>query len=408
MKCGNRGLKQGMTAAVNLRDNLRNPHSTPNSMQSLEPILKSRPIALGKCLAALAVLMSVLLPSASLYAGELDDAVAAYNRNQYGKAYPIFRKLAMAGDADAQFRLGGLYFKGQGVKQNSAEAVNWFQKAATAGHAEAQNSLGVRYEKGQGVAQDYALAVKWYREAAERKLGLAQDNLSDLYAKGLGVPKDLVLAHVWSNLASVNGEAGATRKRAAIEAAMKRDQIAEATTHLATMYLRGRGVAADPKRAVQLFTRAANQGFAIAQFELAECYDKGTGVPQDPLRAAEWYEKAARQGNDRAQASLGYLYDVGIGVQQNMAQALQWYHMAAANGNAVAQYNLGSMHANGHGVQQNVMQAAMWFNIVEVNADTTRRGAAEQARRQVEAQMTAEQIAESKRLAREWVKTNIR
>ncbi len=377
-------------------------------MQSAKSFLKVRPVPFGKCLAALAVFASSLLPAATAHAGEFEDAVAAYNRKQFGKAYNGFRKLAVGGNADAQFRLGGLYFKGQGVKQNSAEAVNWFQKAATAGHAEAQNSLGVRYEKGQGIGQDFAMAVKWYREAADQRLGLAQDNLSDLYVKGLGVPRDPVLAHVWSNLASLNGEASAAKKRAAMEAKMSREQILESTTHIGSMYARGRGVPLDAAMAVQWYTRAANQGFAIAQFELAECYDKGVGVPQNSLRAAEWYEKAARQGNDRAQASLGYLYDVGIGVQQNMAQALQWYHMAAANGNAVAQYNLGSMHANGHGVPQSVMQAAMWFSIVEANADTTRRGAAEQARRQVEEKMTAEQIAESKRLAREWIKANVR
>ena len=341
-------------------------------------------------------------------ASEFDDALKAYNKKQYGKAFPVFRKLALAGDADAQFRLGGLYFKGHGVKQNAAEAVAWFQKAATQGHAEAQNSLGVRYEKGQGVAQDYAAAAKWYREAADQRLGLAQDNLSDLHAKGLGVARDPVLAHVWSSLAAANGESGAGRKQAALERAMTREQRAEAATHLGTMYAMGRGIRLDEKAAAGWYARAAADGYVVAQYQLAECYDRGVGVPADPRQAAAWYEKAALRGHARAQVRLGYLYDVGQGVAADSQRAHSWYQQAALQGEAVAQYNLGTMHANGRGVAQSEIEAAKWFGIVEANSDASYREAAVKSRRMVEAQLKPEQAAEAQRLAREWLRTNLR
>jgi len=48
---------------------------------------------------------------------------------------------AESGNIDAQFNLGGMYDKGQGVEQDFREAVKWYQKAADQGFAPAQNAL---------------------------------------------------------------------------------------------------------------------------------------------------------------------------------------------------------------------------------------------------------------------------
>ena len=66
------------------------------------------------------------------------------------------RTKAEQGDAKAQSNLGVMYYKGQGVTRNYAEAAKWFRKAAEQGFAEAQYNLGVMYYKGQGVTRNYA------------------------------------------------------------------------------------------------------------------------------------------------------------------------------------------------------------------------------------------------------------
>jgi Sel1 repeat len=43
-----------------------------------------------------------------------------------------------------------MYFDGQGVQENPAEAFKWFRLAADQGHAGAENSLGAIYLAGQG------------------------------------------------------------------------------------------------------------------------------------------------------------------------------------------------------------------------------------------------------------------
>jgi TPR repeat protein len=52
-----------------------------------------------------------------------------------------FRVDAQAGDAEAQFNLGVMYDRGQGVPQDDVQAAEWYRKAAEQGHAAAQNNL---------------------------------------------------------------------------------------------------------------------------------------------------------------------------------------------------------------------------------------------------------------------------
>ena len=165
------------------------------------------------------------------------DADAAYARGDYATALQLNLPLANAGDAVAQFNIGLMYDKGNGVPQDYAEAAKWFRKAADQGLAVGQFNLGVSYERGQGLRQDYAEAAKWYRKAAEQDLAMAEYNLGVLYAQGQGMPQDYVEAYKWFSLAaspflaaeqSIRAMAG--RSRDMVAAHMTPAQIAEAQT----------------------------------------------------------------------------------------------------------------------------------------------------------------------------------
>ena len=77
-----------------------------------------------------------------------------------------FRKAACQGDADAHYALGGMYYKGQGVSLDYAEAAICYHKAANQWIAGAQNHLGIIYFEGAGVPRDYVLALMWVTLAA--------------------------------------------------------------------------------------------------------------------------------------------------------------------------------------------------------------------------------------------------
>ncbi len=157
---------------------------------------------------------------------DFNAGVAAYKLGAYATALREWRPLAEQGNAKAQYNLGLMYRKGQGVPQDDAEAVGWWRKAAEQGNAGAQNNLGVMYRNGHGVPQDDAEAVGWYRKAAEQGYATAQHNLGVMYGKGLGVPQDHVQAHMWFNIAASRFPPGEDRDKAV----KNHDRVAEKMT----------------------------------------------------------------------------------------------------------------------------------------------------------------------------------
>ena len=99
---------------------------------------------------------------------------------------------------------------------------------AKQGIAEAQYNLGLMYSKGEGVPSDDKEAVKWYRLSAEQRITGAQSNLGLMYEKGQGVEQDYVEAHKWFNIAGVNGNEIGRRNTDIVEKKMTPGQIAVA------------------------------------------------------------------------------------------------------------------------------------------------------------------------------------
>jgi TPR repeat protein len=149
-------------------------------------------------------------------------------QSAYAKSLRELKALAEQGDATSQFKVGLIYYSGQGVPRDYLEALNWFKKAALQNNPLAQFNAGYMYEKGEGTSQDYVEAAKWYRLAAERGNQLAQYNLGYMYEKGQGVLADEVQALMWYNLAAIQGEAKAKMARDRVIVWMKTEQINEA------------------------------------------------------------------------------------------------------------------------------------------------------------------------------------
>jgi TPR repeat protein len=176
----------------------------------------------------LAFALLTLLIFASCAAAPLEDGRKAYERGDYSPAFRRVKPFAEQGDAKAQFKLGLLYYNGQGVPQDYSEAAKWWRKAAGQGIPKAQYNLGLMYAKGQGVPQDYSEAAKWYRKAAEGNVTQARLSLGMMHYKGEGVPKDYVLAYMWFGLAASGSQASEANFR---ELAVKgRDLLAPMMT----------------------------------------------------------------------------------------------------------------------------------------------------------------------------------
>ena len=109
-----------------------------------------------------------------------------------------------------------------------AKALREWRPLAEQGDARAQYYLGLLYEKGDGVPQDYEKAREWYEKSAAQGEANAQFYLGLMSAFGRGGPLDLAQAHMWYSLAAGNGHVGATVYRNDLAKQMTPAQIAEA------------------------------------------------------------------------------------------------------------------------------------------------------------------------------------
>jgi TPR repeat protein len=116
----------------------------------------------------------------------------------------------------------------------------------------------------------------------------------------------------------------------------------------------------DRPRAARLYSGAAEQGYAPAQYNLAVAYDKGDGVVANLATAIDWYTRAASQGQADAQSNLGVLYFTGRGVERDDVKGADLTESAALRGYASAQDNLGKVYREGIGRPKDLVKAESW------------------------------------------------
>jgi uncharacterized protein len=253
----------------------------------------------------------------------------------------LLKKAADQGYANAQFAMGLMYYKSEGVEVNKAEAAKWFHKAADQGHANAQFNLGLMYYTGEGVELNKAEAPKWFHKAADQGHAKAQFNLGFTYQKGEGVEVNKAEAAKWYHKAAEQGDANAQ-------------------FNTGVMYQKGEGVEVNKTEAAKWYHKAADQGHAKAQCNLAIMNYRGEGVEVNKAETAKWYHKAADQGQAEAQCNLATMYYKGEGVEVNKAEAAKRYQKAAEQGYAVAQRSVSLCYREGMGVEKDLLLATYW------------------------------------------------
>ncbi len=128
-------------------------------------------------------------------------------------------------------------------------------------------------------------------------------------------------------------------------------------------YYYGRGVKQDYAEAAMWYRKAAEQGYAAAQFSLGWCYYNGQGVKQDYAEAVKWYRKAAEQGYADAQYKLGWCYYHGKGVDEDYHLAHSLFRLASDNGSAHGAYWLAVCYSDGKGVPISETQAQKYYKL---------------------------------------------
>ena len=135
-----------------------------------------------------------------------------YARGEFTEAFAWCQRAAHSKLPWAQYHLGLMYRKGEGVQQSDSEAANWYREAAAQNFPEAQQKLADLYYLGRGVVRSYSQAANWYLRAAENGNAEAQFQLGHLYATGQGVERDYTQSRHWIRQAALQNHEQAVRE----------------------------------------------------------------------------------------------------------------------------------------------------------------------------------------------------
>ncbi|MEQ1578072.1 MAG: caspase family protein [Hyphomicrobium sp.] len=120
----------------------------------------------------------------------------------------------------------------------------------------------------------------------------------------------------------------------------------------------GRGIAPDPRRAIELLEIGASRGSWEAMYQIAQIYDSGAygsdpddiedDISHNASEALIWYARAAEAGDTRSQARLADMLTKGTGVPSPQPEtAARYWRLAAAGGDELAQLQLANLVRDG-------------------------------------------------------------
>jgi hypothetical protein len=90
---------------------------------------------------------------------------------------------AQAGDVDAQYNIGTMYYHGEGVERDLDQALKWFHLAAEQNDTAAQFNLGFMYGKGEGTPKNHRASMEWFKKAASQGHSGAHEILEKMFRK---------------------------------------------------------------------------------------------------------------------------------------------------------------------------------------------------------------------------------
>ncbi|KAF8449965.1 hypothetical protein BGX38DRAFT_521280 [Terfezia claveryi] len=289
--------------------------------------------------------------------GRADIKTARKNRENYiFDAHKIIKKLANGSHPypEAMFFLAQCHGDGAlGLQVDRERAFSLYHSAAKLNHAPSAYRTAVCCEIGAGTKKDPIKSVQWYKKAASLGDTGAMYKLGIILLKGLlGQQKSTRDALSWLKRAADHADA----------------ENPHALHELGLLYERADGrdqsIIPDLSYALELFTKAAELGYAPSQFRLGHAYEFGVmGCPIDPRKSILWYSRAAVKGEPDSELALSGWYLTGAeGVlEQSDTEAYLWARRAAEKGLPKAEYAVGHLTEAGFGVTPNMEEAKRWY-----------------------------------------------
>jgi serine/threonine protein kinase/TPR repeat protein len=201
-----------------------------------------------------------------------------------------------------------------------ADSLKWLITAGNRGQTEAMVTVGQMLASGRGVhAADLTEAAVWFSKAAEHGDPAGMYALAECHLFGKGVAKD-------------------PRRAVELLTAASALNNPRAMNLLGDVYRKGVPGVIEPNfsESVKLFSRSQELGFLDAQGNLGVLYIYGQGVPKDESKAFALFQDGAEKGNALCMFFYAMCFEGGVGVESDRKAARRWYVRAAQGGNRTA------------------------------------------------------------------------
>lgn len=197
------------------------------------------------------------------------------------KAIEYFRRSAEMNNKNGLFEYGKALLIGEHIPQDTDSALKILEKAVKLKNSNAKRFLALEYISGEHLEQDIEKGIALLTECADSGDVFACYRLGKIYLQGEIMPQNLDKAEKYLLLVADN----------------------EYTQYaLAKLYLQEEKY--DIQKAVDYFEKSADRN-NWSSYQLGRLYLFGAeGLEKDKEKAIEWFTKSANDGNEYAQAML--------------------------------------------------------------------------------------------------------
>lgn len=343
---------------------------------------------IGQILLMIGFLMSVNNVSIAQNSDyKFNQAKAYFEAGNYKAALPLIQEVAKAGNAEAQYMAGNIYYFGRDVarditiakrmlnlaknggnsdamvllasiawdENNEAEAFKLLKTASEKGNILAKYRLGLCYKYGWGTTQDAESAFFLFHELANQDFYPAMLELGKCYADGLGVKANMeeafnLFTKIWNETKGYS----------------------EAGFYVARFYENGYGTSVDKAKAYDCYKEVADNFDDKFAAYAAQCVGRfhqyGIGGAEiDGIEAMVNYRRALEKGvvDPETYINIGALYEDGVGVAQSYEKALEYYQKFADTVGDYGSGLIGDFYYQGKGVPQDYAKAFQYYSNIE-------------------------------------------
>ncbi len=245
----------------------------------------------------------------------LDGNIKNPQKNSFS-SQKWYRACAALGNANCNYQMGLALINRIGFEETDS-TIYFLKKAANAGNADAMYWLGEIYYNSSN--RDLVQARSWYQKAADKNNVSAKIMLNQIK---IGENNSAAIADSFFKIKNY----AQALENWKIAASVNKDKLA--AFNIGTMYYHGYGVTQDFQAAKSAFELSGNLGYAEGSYQAALLwYDKGGTDWRE--KARDWYAKAVEQGNMNAKPKLDFVTAEINKINADIAKAKEEKELAA-------------------------------------------------------------------------------